>query len=172
MKIILPTILALSLSLSAFAEGESRTYKKKSSTEASVEIDLSKDDGVQAAAYADGAEVGRFLQDLLNDEDSELFKIKQKLIAENCGDEVEVETCGSVEVTDHVQTSFGRGGWMEAEGAYTAFIGFRFSGTGHFFSSSYMVTVYEDAVAQTDDEFEFSGKVHKSLSLSAVKKLD
>lgn len=172
MKIILPTILALSLSLSAFAEDETRTYKKKSSTEASVEISLSKDDAVQAASFTDGAEIGRFLQDLLDDKDSELFKIKQKLIAENCGDEIDLEICGAVEITDHVQTSYGRGGWMEAGGAYTAFIGFRFSGTGHFFSSSYMVTVNEDTVAQTDDEYEFSGKVYKTLSLSAVKKLD
>ncbi len=162
--------------VSIIAHAESRTFTKVDANHASVKIVTDEADGTQAASYVDAAENKQFIAMLLADSTSNLSKIKYDLETAHCDahstpDDSWNPTCGGVELTDYVLTSFGRGGWMEAGAGYTFFVGFRDDGTGHFFNSEYMVVIGEDATANTNESGEYAGSVTKTLSLSTITKL-
>jgi hypothetical protein len=174
MKILLTTVMLCSLSFAALAE-EGRTYNRKGN-EATIEIS-EMEEGPQAAAYVDGQENEKFINDLLKDPESELYKLARQIEQENCEetskpDEPWIDGCGEVTVTKEIRTSFGRGGWAGAGAVYTFFIGFTNAGTGHFFDVSHMINISEGVEAQTNDDGEFSGKLIKTLSLGTIKKLE
>ena len=175
MKSLLLAITALTLSANVFA-GETRTYKKTSATEATVTIQTEETDGTQAASYNDGKENKKFIAELLKDANSPLFKIARQIELENCeatstSEDPVVDTCGAVTATEDVLTSFGRGGWQESSAGYTFFLGFTNQGTGRFFGVSHMITIYEEATAQTNEDYEYSGVVVKTYSLGPIKKI-
>lgn len=174
MKTTLFIVLSL-IMVNSFAQ-ESRNYTKISSSEATVTIKTEETDSTQGAVYLDGAENERFIQDLLLDNNSELAKLKSKLEMDNCGelsskDSPWINGCGEVEITDLVRTSFGRGGWFGGYAGYTFFIGFRNDGTGRYFESSHMVTIFEGTEAQTNENGDYSGVVEKTLSLGQITEL-
>lgn len=177
MKSLLLGLLVLTLSNAALA-GETRTYKKLSSSEATVTIKTEETEYTQAAGYVDGQENEKFIADLLKDPSSPLAKVAREIEQENCGetstaDNSWIDGCGEVTITKEVRTSFGRGGWASAGAGYTFFIGFTSDGTGRFFDVSHMVTIFESADAQTDAEtFDYNGEIIKSLGLVEIKKLD
>lgn len=176
MKAFILGLLVLSLSNSVFA-AETRTYKKVNASEATVTIKTEETDGTQAAAYVDGNENEQFINELLKDESSPLYKLAREIEQEMCDatstpDNSWIDGCGEVTITKEVRTSFGRGGWASAGAAYTFFIGFTSDGTGRFFDVSHMITIGESADAQTTEEGEYNGEVIKSLGLLEVKKLE
>lgn len=177
MKAFVLGLLVLSLSNSVWANAETRSYKKVSSTEATVTIKTEETDGTQAAVYVDAKENKQFIEALLKDESSPLYKIAREIEKEMCDavstpDNSWIDGCGEVTITDEVRTSFGRGGWASAGAGYSFFIGFTSDGTGRFFDVSHMVTIGESADAQTNDEGDYNGEVIKTLSLLGVTKLE
>lgn len=170
----IPVILtALFLTLSAHAE--QRVFTKTGPTSASVKITPDNPEYVQAAEYVDAAENDAFLQMMLKDKNSPLANIRKQLELENCEKESSdgewIDGCGQVEFTNYVQTSFGRGGWMSADAAYTFFIGFRHDGTGSYFDASYMVTIIEDVEADKKEDMSYSDTLTKILILKNTTKL-
>lgn len=177
MKSLFLCLLLLTLSSNLLASEESRSYKKISSTEAVVTIKTEETDGTQAAAYVDAKETEQFINDLLKDPSSPLAKLVKEIELQNCEatstpDQTWIDGCGEVTLTAQVRTGFGRGGWASAGAAYTFFVGFTSDGTGRFFDVSHMITISESADAQTNDQYDYSGVVLKTLSLIEVKKLD
>ncbi len=177
MKAFLLGLLVLTLSSNVFANEEVRTYKKVSATEATVTIKSSETDWTQAAGYVDAKENEKFIDDLLKDPASPLYKLAREIEREICGTESTpesswIETCGEVTITKEVKTSFARAGWASAGSSYTFFIGFTSDGTGRFFDVSHMVTIGESTEAQTNEDYEYSGTVIKTLSLIEIKKLE
>lgn len=169
-------ILMLSVFMvNSFAE-ETKTYLKTSASEAVVTIKTEETDSTQAAMYLDGLDNERFIQDLLKDKNSELAKLKAKIELETCGsnsteDNSWIDGCGEVELTEAVRTEFGRGGWMGGYAGYTFFVGFRNDGTGRYFGSTHMVTIFEGTDAQTNESGEYIGIVEKTLSLGKITEL-
>lgn len=176
MKALIMGLLVLSFAAQADESTAHRSYKKTSSVEAIVTITEEGTDGTQAAMYVDGIESDRFVSDLVADKNSPLAKAIKKIEMENCGETSTtplgyIEMCGSVEITNPVQTYYGRGGWAEAGQSSVYFVGFRFDGTGHIFASSYMIKVSEVVVAQTDVTGEYNGTLLKVYSLDKVTEL-
>ncbi len=172
MNMIFSFLTVTILSLQAYA-AEQRTFTKIDPEAATVKIVTEETDGVQAAAYVDAAENSQFIQMMRDDSQSSLAQIKNQMELDNCGEtstdpEGWIPSCGRVEITPFVRTSFGRGGWMEAGADYTFFVGFRFSGSGHFFESKYMVTINETVVADVNEQMEYLGSLTKSLSLEHI----
>lgn len=171
-------IMALAIStFSTYAQAEVRTYVKTNASKAVVTIKTDDTEGTQAMFFVDAHENNKFLEDLLKDKKSELYKAAKALELEYCEEESTdeesyIEGCGQVTLTEAVQTSFGRGGWMEAGAGYTLFLGFTMDGTGRFFESKYMVQISEDVTAQVNEEYEYMGTVLKELSLNKVTKLE
>lgn len=165
------SILFLTLS----AQAEQRTFEKTSPASANVKIISDDPDAVQAAQFVDAAENNMFVEIMLKDKNSPLSEIRKKLELENCHEESSdggwIDQCGQVEITDSIQTYFGRGGWMSAGAAYTFFVGFRHDGTGRYFSSAYMVTITEDVEANTNEDMSYNGSLTKSLNLKDAVKL-
>lgn len=167
------------LVVSTVAHAESRTFKKVSAEKATVKIlpDGGADSGVQAAEFVDAQENDQFIKMLLADPTSTLAKLRTQIEKETCEGATStpenpwIDGCGEVEVTNSVQTSFGRGGWMGAGAGYTFFVGFRNDGTGHFFEASHMFTITEDVSADVNDEGEYIGSVTKDLSFGKLTKL-
>ncbi|NOT79600.1 MAG: hypothetical protein HOP07_11460 [Bacteriovoracaceae bacterium] len=177
MKSLFLCSLLLTLSSNLLASEESRSYKKISSTEAVVTIKTEETDGTQAATYVDAKETEQFINDLLKDPSSPLAKLVKEIELQNCEatstpDQTWIDGCGEVTLTAQVRTGFGRGGWASAGAAYTFFVGFTSDGTGRFFDVSHMITISESADAQTNDQYDYSGVVLKTLSLIEVKKLE
>ena len=174
MKKTLVAVLSLVM-MNSFAQ-ESRSYTKLSASEAQVTIKTEETDSTQGAVYLDGIENERFVQDLLKDKNSELAKLKAKIEMDNCGElsteeNSWIDGCGEVELTEAIRTSFGRGGWTGGFAGYTFFVGFRSDGTGRYFDSTHMVTIYEGTEAQTTEEGDYSGIVEKILSLGQITEL-
>jgi hypothetical protein len=156
---------------------EMRTYKKLNSSQAEVVIQTEEQDATQAAAYVDAKENVQFVSDLMKDKKSLLYKLKREIEIENCNttstDETShIPTCGEVEMTKMVLTSYGRGGWDSGGASYAFFIGFREEGTGHFFDTSHIVTISESVLAQTDSEGRYSGKIMKTLNFGTITRID
>lgn len=154
---------------------DTRTYTKISSKEARIKIDTVQKDSIQAAVYLDGQENKKFIQDLMEDKNSPLYKIKLSLEKENCGTistKKWIAGCGQVTITDEVRTSFGRAGWESGGAGYTFFMGFTNEGSGHFFDVSYMITISERSEAKANKQGEYLGVVMKTLDLARIKKLD
>ncbi len=177
MKTVLISAIILSLSSNLYASEETRAYKKISNTEALVTINTEETDGTQAAAYVDGKENDSFINDLLKDQTSPLAKLVKEIELKNCEatstpDNTWIDGCGEVRITKLTLTSFGRGGWASAGARYTFFVGFVSDGTGRFFDVSHMVTISETADAQTNEKYDYSGVVLKTLSLLDIKKLN
>lgn len=175
MKTLALAITALALSSNVMAS-ESRTYKKVSATEASVTIKTEETDATQAASYNDGKENKKFISELLKDANSPVYKLAREIEMENCeatstSEDPVVETCGEVTVTEDIRTSFERGGWQNSSSGYTFFLGFTNQGTGRFFGVSHMITIYEEAEALSNEEYEYSGVVMKHYSLGSIKKI-
>lgn len=175
MKTILLGLFVL-ISFNALAS-EKRTYAKMNSSEAQVRIETEERDSVQAAVYADGLENTKFIQDMLNDKKSILYKLKSDIEKENCNknstsEKTWIDGCGEVTLTREVRTSFGRGGWMSGGGSYTFFVGFTNDGSGRFFDVSHMVIISESAEAQTKKDGNYSGIIIKSLNLVKIKRID
>lgn len=176
MKAIILGLLVLSFAAHADESTEKRSYKKTSSVEAVVTITEENSEGTQAAIYVDGIESNRFVADLAADQNSPLAKAIKEIEMENCGETSAeslgyIEGCGSVEITNSVQVSFGRGGWASAAQSSIYFVGFRFDGTGHYFDSNYMIKVSESVEAQTDENGEYNGTLLKVYTLDKVTKL-
>jgi len=176
MKTLLLSLVALSLTSNLYAAEEQRSYKKTSSTEAVVTITTEETDSTQAASYVDGKENETFIKDLLKDSSSPLAKLVKEIELQNCEetstpDNSWIDGCGEVRITKTTLTSFGRGGWASAGAGYTFFVGFVSDGTGRFFESTHMVTITESADAQTNDNYDYSGIVLKTLNLVEIKKL-
>jgi hypothetical protein len=172
MRALLSVILFALISSAAHAE-EKRTYKKVSSSQATVTIKTEEQDGTQVAIYTDGQENAQFIQDLLKDKNSKLYQVKQEIEKANCGefssdDNPHIPGCGEVTVTNEVRTSFGRGGWASCGSGYTFFMGFTSEGTGRFFDVSHMVTITEYAEAVTKDNGDYAGSIIKTLDLAKV----
>jgi hypothetical protein len=164
------------LPISLFA-GESRNYFKISSSKAQVKIITEERDSTQAAAYVDGKENDKFIQDMLKDKSSKLFKIKQTIESENCSRTSIpiakwIAGCGEVTLTKLLQTSFGRGGWESGGATYTFFVGFTTEGSGHFFEVYYMVVISETAEADKTSSGDYAGSITKTLNLSKVTRMD
>lgn len=178
MKVSILGILALTLSMNVYADVEKREYKKLNSIEALVTITTEETDGTQAAVYVDAKENDQFVADLLKDSSSKLAQLVKKIELEVCGETSTpekkwIDGCGEVTLTESVRTSFGRGGWAEANASYTFFVGFSHDGTGRFFNASHMVTISESAVAQTKpDDYEYNGVILKYLSLDTVTNIE
>lgn len=175
MKTIL-LILTISIALNANAL-EKRTYTKTNSSEAQVRIETVEKDATQVSNYADGRENAKFIEDMLNDHNSILYKLKLSIENENCkqnssADKAWIEGCGQVTLTSEVRTSFGRAGWMSCGGSYTFFVGFTDEGSGRFFDVSHMVTISETAEAQTLKNGNYSGVIIKTLNLVKIKRID
>jgi hypothetical protein len=175
MRLILVFAFVL-FSISAGAD-EVRTYKKLNSSQAEVVIQTVEQDSTQAAAYVDGLENEQFVNDLLKDKNSLLYKLKHDIEIENCDHASTTESswipgCGEVTLTARVRTSFGRGGWDAGGAAYTFFIGFTEEGTGHFFDVSHMVTISESVLAQTNSAGDYSGKIIKTLNFGKITRID
>lgn len=176
MKAIILGLLVLSFAAHADESAGNRSYKKISSVEAVVTITEESTEGTQAAIYVDGIESNRFIADLVADQNSPLAKAVKAMEMENC-DETSteplgyIERCGSVEITNSVQVSFGRGGWASAGQSSVYFVGFRSDGTGNYFNSDYMIKVSESVEAQTDENGEFNGTLLKVYSLDKVTQL-
>ena len=170
-SILISLFLLISINVRA---SEKRIYTKLNSREARVVIATSDIDLVQAASYVDGYENEKFINDMLNDKNSILFKLKSEIEKESCigMNKVEREECGHVTLTSEVKTSFGRNGWMSAGGSYTFFVGFTFNGTGRFFEATHMVVISETAEAQVKKDGKYSGVITKSLYLVKIKKID
>lgn len=177
MKSLILGLLVLSLANNTFAS-ETRTYKKVSSTEATVVIKTEETEYTQAAGYVDGQENEKFISELLKDSSSPLAKIVKEIELANCEqtstpENTWIDGCGEVTITKEVRTSFGRGGWASAGAGYTFFVGFTSDGTGRFFDVSHMVTIFESADAQTNEETaDYNGEIIKTLQLSDIKKLE
>lgn len=157
--------------------GEIRKYKKINSSQSEVIIQTVEHDSTQASSYVDGKENQQFIQDLLDDNTSLLFKLKQQIEKEYCGKTSTVQIrhidgCGEVELTNDVMTSFGRGGWDSGGASYTFFMGFREEGTGHFFDVSHMVTIGESVLAETTSAGDYAGRVIKTLSFGRISRID
>lgn len=175
MKPLLVILLLSSLSFGLHAE-EKRTFKKLSEKDAEVTIQTEETDSTQAAVYVDGQENSTFINMLLKDKSSDLSKLKRSIELENCEETSTdenswIDGCGEVTITSEVRTSFGRGGWMSAGATYAFFVGFTMDGSGRFFSATHMVTISEEAEAQTDGDFEYNGIVMKHLTLDEIAKL-
>lgn len=169
------SILVLTMSVNVFAS-ETREYKKQSATEATVTINTEETDGTQAAAYTDSKENDTFIEALLKDGKSPLYKLARDLEFENCEtnstpEKPYIDDCGEVTITPAVRTFFGRGGWQNATAGYSFFIGFTQAGSGRFFGVSHMITIYEESDAQLKLDGEYSGIVIKTLSLVKVLKI-
>ncbi len=177
MKAFILGLLVLTISNGIQAE-ETRTYEKNSNVQATVTIKTEETDSTQAAAYVDAKENEAFIKELLADPTSPLAKIKKEIELENCEanstpDNSWIDGCGEVTVTDFVRTSFGRGGWMSAGAGYTFFIGFTSDGSGRFFSTTHMISIFEDVEAQVNPEsFDYNGITLKILTLDEIKKLE
>ncbi|MEA9356777.1 hypothetical protein SHI21_11200 [Bacteriovorax sp. PP10] len=176
MKALILSLLVLSFAAHADESTTTRSYKKISSVEAVVTITEESNEGTQAAIYIDGIESDRFLSDLAADKNSPLAKAIAEIEMESCGEVSTspleyIEGCGSVEITNSVQVSYGRGGWASAGQSSIYFVGFRFDGTGNMFDSSYMIKVSESVEAQTDVNGEYNGTLLKVYSLDKVTKL-
>lgn len=156
---------------------EVRTYKKLNSSQAEVVIQTVEQDSTQAAAYIDGKENQQFVNDLLKDKNSLLYKLKHDIELENCDRNSTSESswipgCGEVTMTERVRTSFGRGGWDSGGSAYTFFMGFTEDGTGHFFDVSHMVTISESVLAETTSQGDYAGKIIKTLNFGKITRID
>lgn len=161
--------------LNFLAHAEQRSFIKSSPDLAVVQIGTdSAQQGVQAAQFVDGMENKQYIQMMLADKASQLARIRSQLELDSCGKESKngewIKSCGQVEVTDFVRTSFGRLGWGMAGASYTFFIGFRMDGSGQYFSSHYMVTVNETVEANTNNG-KYSGSLNKNLGLENISKL-
>lgn len=172
MNLVFSFLTVTILSLHAYAT-EQRTFTKVGPEAATVKIVTEETDVPQAAAYVDAAENVQFIQMMMDDSQSSLAHIKNQMEFDNCGEtstdpEGWIPGCGRVEITPFIRTSFGRGGWMEAGADYTFFVGFRFSGSGHFFESKYMVTINEAVVADVNEQMEYLGSLTKSLNLEHI----
>ncbi|MBY0415535.1 MAG: hypothetical protein K2Q18_15285 [Bdellovibrionales bacterium] len=164
------------LSIASVHATESREYKKVSSTEAVVKIQTEEQDGTQAAAYVDAQENKKFIADLRKDKNSALAKLISEIELANCEtnsteENPWIDGCGQVIITDSVLTSFGRGGWASAGAGYSYFIGFQSDGSGRFFESDYILTIYESVEAQAKDDGNYAGFVLKTLSFDNILKL-
>lgn len=167
----------------AFASGESSGKYQNSEikgTDAIRRIDekhftlsifTPKEEGVQAAAYVNANELPQVINLLLQDPSSDLSKAKREIEEKECpgvpSQEVGVE-CGRVQFTSAVQTSFGRGGWMDGAGIWTFFVGFRENGTGHFFDAQYGVEMSETVSAQVDKDGVYTGELVKEYGLKRI----
>jgi hypothetical protein len=168
-----------SLSAQLFANSEEleeiRTYKKTGATTAEV---LIQNADTQAAMYIDGNENAQFISELLEDSQSPLSKLAKEIQDEMCGDMTDEEdmpldySCGYVDLSNTVMTSYGRGGWMSAGASYTFFMGFRHAGTGRFFESTHMITIHESVEATVDENYEPNGEMVKYLEFGKIKKLE
>lgn len=175
MKIILLG-LVISMSFNALAF-EKRTYTKINSSEAQVKIETEQKDFTQVENYLDGLENTKFIQDMLNDKKSILFKLISEIEIENCHQPVIANKlltgdCGEVTLTKEVRTSFGVSNDMSGGGTYTFFVGFTNAGSGKYFDVSHMVTISERAEAQTLKDGRYSGVVLKSLYLVKIKSIE
>lgn len=175
MKSLLILLTLSTLSFNLHAE-DKRTFKKLSEKDAEVTIKTEETNSTQAAAYVDAKENAQFIKMLLQDKSSDLSKLKTSIELENCqqtstDENPWIDGCGEVTITPEVATAFGRGGWMSAGASYTFFVGFTNAGTGHFFTATHMVTMSEDAEAQVDGNFEYTGVILKHLTLDAITKL-
>ncbi len=172
MRTLVPFVMALTLSFNVMAE-ETRSFKKVSSSEATITIKTEETDFVQAASFVDAKENEEFINQLLKDENSSLAKLVKEIELKNCEatstpDNKWIDGCGEVTITEAVRTSFGRGGWQSAGAAYTFFVGFTSDGTGRFFDASHTVTISESADAQTNENGDYNGIVLKYLTLSEI----
>ena len=75
-SILISLFLLISINVRA---SEKRIYTKLNSREARVVIATSDIDLVQAASYVDGYENEKFINDMLNDKNSILFKLKSEI---------------------------------------------------------------------------------------------
>jgi len=167
--------IAATLLVSA-AHAETREFKKINANSAQVVITTDDKEYVQAAVYLDGQENNKLLSQFLADPNSKLAKLKAKIEKENCDtnstpNDDWIPQCGEVELSTLVQTSFGRGGWAEGNAEYSFFVSFRMDGTGHFLESLYLVSIVESVEATQDSNYNYAGKVIKTLSLGSVQKL-
>ncbi|MGZ3818045.1 MAG: hypothetical protein ACXWRZ_15380 [Bdellovibrio sp.] len=162
-------IISVSILLLHFSvHAEQRSFKKSSPDAAIVQITTgSPQQSVQAADFVDAMENKQFIEMMLSDKASQLAKIRRDLELENCGKESVdgkwIESCGQVQLTDYVLTSFGRLGWMMAGASYSFFVGFRMDGTGRYFNSSYLVTINETVEANENGNRNYTGSLVKSL---------
>lgn len=169
-------LLALSF-LTSLAFAETRDYKKTGPMTAQVVITTDTKDSIQAASYIDGLEIKKFIAELLVDPDSSLAIAKKEIEIENCGEEASpannnLANCGKVMATGFVQTSFGRGGWMECGASYTFFLGFQSTGSGRFFEATRMAQIREEVSAHVDENLNYTGQLTKSLSLENIETIN
>jgi len=178
MKKILCLLAIVVSSISLTYGSEKRTYTKKNSQEASVVIITDEQDSTQAAMYVDGKENARFIDEMLRDSKSKLFKLRQAIELENCGttsttpEARRIDGCGEVTITKEIRTSFGRGGWASGGAGYTFFVGFTSEGSGRFFDVSHMAVIFEDVEANTKENGDYAGSVVKTLNLEKIIKLE
>lgn len=149
-----------------------RIYKRIDSFQSQVFITPEYQSEIQASSYTDGKENKRFIDDLFRDDSSLLFKLKQQIKSTNCPEIAGADDCGEVEATDLVMTSFARGGWDICGAVYSFFLGFRHSGSGRFFTVSYLISVSEEVEAQTDASGEFTGTLIKTLNLGHITPIE
>lgn len=166
-------VLILSFLSSVSWAAETRIFSKVDKERAIVKIHTEKQEGIQAAAYVDGAENEKFVKMLLAEPTSRLSQLRKQIEDKNCDFEAArfqgwIDDCGIVEWTPAVQTSFLRGGWMIAGGQYSFFMGFRQAGTGRMFDVTYMVVIQEEVSADVVDEMASTGSLTKELSVVKI----
>jgi hypothetical protein len=177
MKILTTFMLSAFIFNIAMAdESYKLTYTKLDADNAQVLIETGANGESQAAVLVNGDYNQKFLDEMLKDKNSKLSKLKAQIEIENCEENSTdenpyIDGCGEVQITNSVETSFGRGGWASAGAGYSFFVGFRNSGSGRFFEATYLVNFSEgvEAIGGANDEFD--GTFLKTLSLNSIKKL-
>lgn len=159
------------LASTAFA-ADHRTFQKLGADSAQVLIKTSAA-AVQAADYVDGVENSQFLNMMKSDAKSTLSQLVRKLEMDYCGENSSspdgwIPFCGRIEMAKEVQTSFARGGWMEAGGSYSVFVGFREAGTGKELTMSHLFVFDEEVLAEVDSNGTFLGRLKKTLKYQKI----
>lgn len=175
MKNLLASLLLLSLSIQALADDQVGPLKKVSANVATLTITTEDTEGTQAAYFVDGMQIDDFIKMMLEDETSGLAKTVKTILDNNCQEFEDAEEvanmCGTINITSHVMTGFGRGGWMDGTATYTLFIGFTSAGTGRYLQTEYIMSINESAEANVGGEevdYKYLGTVTKKLSLQKI----
>lgn len=172
MKAMILFCVTLFVSLTGFAEQRSPLTKIDADS-AKMTVTAGDQDSDQAAAYLDNSGLKEYIEMMRNDPNSRLAKEIAKIEKENCDETAKnpgdfIGNCGRIELSDSVETSFSRGGWMEGDMSRSFFVGFRQLGTGHFLEMSSIVTVNMAAVSSRDENQNFTGTIVKTFTLENI----
>lgn len=172
MKRFILSALVMTVAAAAHAGDKYSRLKLTDVTTAKLTITTEDSESVQAAQYADGGEVSKFVDLVLANPKSAIAREKAAIEKENC-DPQDAEDlalmCGSVEFSEPVRVSYYRSGWSEGGASYVVFMGFRASGTGHDLNLNRAILISESTEAKMDpNEGSFQGTVLKTYKLNRI----